>query len=79
MQLTRRSPYTGKETTLDIDCTEEQMREFLETPRHMRRLIQDIFPNLSADMREFILTGYTPEDWETLFGGAEDEGEADED
>jgi hypothetical protein len=30
-------------------------------------LIQDIFPELSAEQREFILTGYTPEDWLKMF------------
>ena len=28
--------------------------------------IQDVFPELSADDREFLLTGLTPEDWEKL-------------
>ena len=31
------------------------------------RLVQDIFPNLDADEREFIMTGYTPEDWDSIF------------
>ena len=32
-------------------------------PGKERRLIQDIFPNLNEDEREFIMTGYTPADW----------------
>ena len=31
-------------------------------------LIQDAFPELSADAREFIKTGITPEEWEAMFG-----------
>ena len=31
------------------------------------RLVQDIFPNLDADEREFIMTGYTAEDWDNIF------------
>jgi hypothetical protein len=31
-------------------------------------LIQDAFPMLSADEREFIKTGITPEEWEQMFG-----------
>jgi hypothetical protein len=31
-------------------------------------LIQDAFPMLSADEREFIKTGITPEEWEEMFG-----------
>jgi hypothetical protein len=30
-------------------------------------LIQDAFPNLTPDQREFFKTGYTPEDWARLF------------
>jgi len=30
--------------------------------------IQDAFPNLSADEREFIKTGITPDEWESIFG-----------
>ena len=37
-------------------------------PAQERRLIQDIFPNLNDDEREFIMTGYTPADWRTLHG-----------
>jgi hypothetical protein len=36
------------------------------------RLIQDIFPGLTADQREFIKTGYTAEDWARMFPSAED-------
>ena len=31
-------------------------------------LIQNAFPELSADAREFIKTGITPEEWEAVFG-----------
>lgn len=29
--------------------------------------IQDAFPQLTDDEREFILTGLTPEDWDAIF------------
>ena len=41
------------------------MHEF--TSGKSDRLIQDIFPNISSQEREFILTGYTHEDWEFMF------------
>jgi len=31
-------------------------------------LIQDCLPYLSADEREFLMTGITPEEWSTAFG-----------
>ena len=65
MLITRTSPLTGKTLTLDLDITEDQIREY-ETPGRVR-LIQEIFPSLTADQREFVLTGYTNEDWEQMF------------
>lgn len=35
-------------------------------------LIQDAFPNMTADEREFILTGICPECWDSM-GGDEDD------
>lgn len=34
-------------------------------------LIQNAFPNLTAEEREFILTGITPEQWDEIFGESE--------
>lgn len=30
--------------------------------------VQDAFPFLNADQREFLMTGPTPQEWDTLFG-----------
>ena len=38
------------------------------------KIVQDAFPFLNADEREFLMTGLTPEEWEDLWG---DEDEAD--
>ena len=39
---------------------------------------QDVWPNLTPDEREFIQTGYTQAEWESIFSGS-DEEETDED
>lgn len=31
-------------------------------------LIQDAFPSVSTDNREFMISGITPEEWKQLFG-----------
>ena len=31
------------------------------------KLIQDAFPMLNADQREFLMTGLTPEQWDKLY------------
>lgn len=68
MQITRKSQISGIERTRDIDVTEEQLRNY-----NNGLLIQNAFPHLSADDREFIKTGITAEEWESLFGGTEEE------
>ena len=65
MNITRTSMLSGKESTFDLNVTEEQMEEF-NSPN--RRKIQHIFPNITSAEREFIKTGYTTEDWIAMFG-----------
>jgi hypothetical protein len=69
MLVTRKSIVSGKEHTMNLDVTEAQLQE-LQSPG--RRMIQDIFPNLPADEREFLLSGTTPEEWKAIFGGDEE-------
>lgn len=63
MRIARKSPLTGKINVMELDVTEEQLE------RYSRRegLIQNVFPHLTPAEREFIKTGYTQEDWDTLF------------
>lgn len=70
MQVTRKSPLDGNVNTLEVNITQEQWDEFNSPNRE--RLVQEIFCNASAEEREFILTGYTPEDWKRIFGGEEE-------
>lgn len=60
MQITRTCPFTGKTNTLQMPVTEAQMHEYMSPNR---RNIQNIFPNLDADDREFIQTGIMPDQW----------------
>ena len=72
MKITRKSPLTGITRTKEIDVTIAQILAWEEG-----ELIQNAMPDLSADDREFIKTGITGEEFDQLFGGAE-EAEADE-
>lgn len=63
MQITRKSPITGKVNTKNIPVTKEQMDNWIAG-----ELIQKAMPNLTADEREFIKTGITAEEWEEMFG-----------
>ena len=63
MQITKASPITSKETSMEIDVTEDQIKAW-----ENGQLIQNAMPNLSADEREFIMTGITPDEWDEVFG-----------
>jgi hypothetical protein len=60
--VTRRSPVTMKLNRKLINCTMEQLTDW-ERGKH----IQDAMPQVSADDREFIVSGCTKEDWDKLF------------
>lgn len=68
MKITRKSPLTGKENTLEVPCTEDQLYEF-----QRGSLIQKAMPDVPPELREFVLTGHTPEDWAILFGSGDEE------
>lgn len=64
MKVTRNNLFTGKVNTREIDITELQ----LDTLNlRDRRPIQELLPHLSADDREFLMTGCTPEEWDEMF------------
>ena len=64
MEILRKSQYSGNLYTMNLPVTEEQIRKF----ESGQSLIQDIFPDLTPDQREFIKTGIINEEWEELFG-----------
>tara|TARA_Y100001938_G_scaffold139654_1_gene206846 strand:+ start:617 stop:775 length:159 start_codon:yes stop_codon:yes gene_type:complete len=49
-----------------MNISDDQIKEWNNPNR--TRLIQDIFPNLNDDEREFIMTGYTVADWRAIYG-----------
>ena len=63
MTITKTSPLTGNVNTMDMDVSEEQIAAWQGGV-----LIQQAMPNLTPDEREFLMTGYTPEDWKEIFG-----------
>lgn len=64
-----RSPRTGKYHKAMMILTAAQYSKWKVD--HM--LIQDAMPHLDKDEREFLMTGYTPEDWSAIFPPEEDE------
>jgi hypothetical protein len=71
MLITRRSIITGEENQMEIDVTQKQLDSYFVEGL----LLQNAFPNLSPDEREFIKTGITPEEWNDYFRGLDEEEE----
>ena len=68
MKITRKCQLTGAVNTMDLDVDDDQMTRYESGDG----LIQNIFPNLNADEREFIKTGVTAEVWDAMFGGTDE-------
>ena len=62
MLITRLSPFSNKENSMEIEVTQEQIALW-----ESGTLIQNAMPHLTPDEREFIMTGITPEEWDSAF------------
>lgn len=69
LRITRTSMMTRKRNTMTLPVTSAQ---FIRYTRG-NELIQDVFPDLTPDQREFIQTGSTPEEWAAVFGEPEED------
>ncbi len=54
---------SGVTRTRHLDITREQELR-IQAGEH----VQDVAPHLSADDREFLMTGITADEWEQMFG-----------
>ena len=66
MQITRKSTLTGLTHEMNLPITQQELDRW-----QGGELIQDVFPHLSDDQREFLKTGITAEEWEEAFGEEE--------
>ena len=66
MQITKQCMLTGDTNTMEIHVTQDQLDAWKNG-----MLIQDAMPNLTAEHREFIMTGTTPEVWTKNFSEVE--------
>lgn len=57
MKITKKSCITGKENTMDLDVTVEQIHLWQSGV-----LVQKAMPHLSMEEREFLITGMTSEE-----------------
>ena len=67
MEITRTSIYSGITTTNSINVTSEQLKAWRDG-----ELIQDAMPHLSNEEREFIKSGLTADEWDSIFANDEE-------
>ena len=61
MRIIRRSLVSGETNVMDLPVTKMQLQEWKNGG-----LIQNVFPDLTPDQREFIQTGITPNEWQQV-------------
>ncbi len=74
MIVTKTSQITGKQTSMELPISLSRMLEWESSGA----LIQNFFPELTDDQREFLLTGITPEEWDAAFPEEDELSEEDE-
>ena len=72
VEFRRVSMSSGKTNSMLVDLTMMQFTLGLQKWLKREGLIQDIFPTLDADTREFIQSGITPSEWAEMFAPDED-------
>lgn len=63
----RKSTLTGRKRQWPMPITEQELQRWKDG-----ELIQDVFPHLTTDEREFIVSGITPDEWDAEFGDDSD-------
>jgi hypothetical protein len=66
MLVTKQSPISGKMNSMELPITEAQLKA-----HQNGELVQNVFPTLSREEREFLVSGISPKEWNDLFGNME--------
>lgn len=67
--IRRVSSITGKVNCMELLISDAQ---WIEWTSKNPRMVQDVFPNLSNEEREFLLSGITPQEWNKYIAGSEE-------
>jgi len=63
--VTRKCPFTGEVKTRHLDVTADEVVAYVKGGV----LVQDAFPRLNAEEREFMMTGIDGKAWKKYVGG----------
>ena len=67
VKVTRASLHSGKWNSIIIPMNFDEFQMRLSMWADDKEYIQDAFPGLNPDQREFIQTGITIEEWDEIF------------
>jgi hypothetical protein len=68
IKFRKQSLFTGKMNEMELPLTEEEFQAGMRLWKEDGLHIQNAFPQLDDDQREFFLTGATPSEWNDAFG-----------
>jgi len=63
MKVQRKSIISGQLNEMELKVTPQQMDRFYGG----RELTQNIFPHLTSEEREFLISGMMPNEWDSTF------------
>ena len=69
IQVTRQSVLTRKMNTMELPILQEHLDIYDKIGGFN---VQDIFPQLDAEQREFLINGVTPQEWTKYIGDYND-------
>lgn len=70
IQVTRQSVLTRKMNTMELPILQEHLDIYDKIGGFN---VQDIFPQLDSEQREFLINGVTPQEWNKYIGDFNDE------
>ena len=65
VRVTRRSLFSKKLNSMVLPVTQARIERWAAGGGEV---VQNAFPELNADQREFLMSGATPEEWKEIFG-----------
>jgi hypothetical protein len=65
----KKSMISGRVNSMLLPTTQGKIEYWIESGK----LIQDVMPDLSADHREFLMSGITPREWNEMCGDEDEE------
>ena len=69
IKVTRQSVLTRQINTMELPILQEHL-DIYDTVGDI--LVQDAFPNLNVEQREFLISGITPQEWNKYIGDFND-------